>query len=176
VWIPVLNVAQDTSGSFALRYAALAMSKPNTLAALIAQVESDNNPDAIRYDPNYVPDPTGLILAEKFNRCDANTATMLCRISWGLYQLEGDTLYLHQWEGSLAEYLASPNEQLRMFNRFVSAHGINYSVSELVDDAEKRASFAHHYNGAIVAYGAQLLRSLELETAAGHPTLTQFRG
>lgn len=151
------------------------MSKPNTLAELIAQVESDNNPDALRHDSQYLPDPTGLILAEKFNRCDANTAALLCRISWGLYQLEGDTLYLHQWEGTLAEYLASPSEQLRMFNRFLSAHAINYSCSELLEDAEKRASFAHHYNGAIVAYGAQLLRNLEPETIAGRSAVTQFR-
>lgn len=138
------------------------MTTPVDLAELVAAVESSQSPYKIHYDPGYHPDLRAIDDIKKANGCDGPTAHIIAGCSWGLYQIEGDSLYLTcGWTFPIVSYLTSPGSQRVAFMRFITTRHIGYNLGDVVNDVVKRNDFAHHYNGDISAYSARLLKVYE---------------
>lgn len=128
-----------------------------TLSAVIAQVESGNDPWKTRYEPTVyaryasVGDGGASVLAhqikafETLHGCSPDTARMLLSTSWGRYQAMGFNLNQH-----VVKFAADAAAQDAEFARFVGAIGVTgdqmADASWLSDDAAGLA-FAAKYNG-----------------------------
>jgi len=117
-----------------------------TLADLIAQIESTNNPFALRYEPEHKPSMRFVDRMIKTCACSEATAMMLCMTSFGLYQIMGDELMSLGLSISPMQYLSEPDLQLTMFTDFVDQNKIDFPLISLKDEAT-RMHFARVYNG-----------------------------
>jgi len=118
-----------------------------TLAQLIAQAESSNNAQALRFEPNYSANDANILAIKILHKCNNSTASTLASMSWGLYQIMGDNLAKMGLSVSLIDYLNSPDIQDDYFLRYCVLNGINYSLSEIQSDRQKLLNFATRYNG-----------------------------
>lgn len=136
-----------------------------TLSRLVAQVESENNPTLVRYEPNWRY--TTHECVAKFHRAHrpgkmtGQTALMLLSCSWGKYQIMGSNLYDMGYSEPLVKFAASEYLQELWFHNFIQLRKINFTLSEIIGDKEKREQFAHRYNGDKTVYSARLLNVYE---------------
>lgn len=120
------------------------------LSDVIATIESENNPFAVRYEPHHIPRNFFVQSMQKAcggpAACSAETARMFCMCSFGLYQIMGDGLIDLGLSVSPIIFMQSRQMQDAFFNEFCKKKGILYSVEQLKDDAT-RYRFATYYNG-----------------------------
>lgn len=125
------------------------------LSDVVAQVESRNNPLAMRYEPAYQPSVRGLRLTSDLavnGFIDRITAGVICKTSWGAYQIMGNNLYdLMDYRHTLFSFLSSPQKQLDIFIAFVqhAKFGFDNPTFTQLTNAELDA-FAQYYNGSLV--------------------------
>lgn len=132
---------------------------PSTLAELVALAESDNNRLAVRYEPAFPLDQQTINKCKSANHCNEATAIILCRMSFGKYQMMAYNLYLYRYEKCVFEFVDSDNDQLSQFLNFIAARNINYTLDEILHDTPKMNNFAKHYNGNAQQYSAHLLET-----------------
>lgn len=134
-----------------------------TLSQLVARIESNNQPQALRFEPKFATSQIArdrCISAHKPAYMNNSTAEMICRTSWGLFQIMGENLYTVCGLGSpISHFMIDRDTQERAFYAFVRARGINYSIEELRAEETKRVNFARKYNGSS-AYVANIKREL----------------
>jgi hypothetical protein len=130
--------------------------KPSTLKQLIAQIESNNNPLAIRYEPAHNPKTYYINRMATIANCSLPTAAVLCSCSFGAYQIMGDGLIDLGLEVSPLAYVNAPAMQDLFFNEFITRNNINYSLDDLRANPAHISAFARRYNGDVVAYSAKI--------------------
>ncbi len=121
-----------------------------TLAKVIAAVESGPFPYAMRFEPVVYARTSPLAVvsaAMKANRCNKVTAQVILSSSWGLFQIMGFNLY-----GSLGvtiaigPYLFDSEQQFNAFKAFVKLNGFDPDNFDFGNDTLIQA-FARSYNG-----------------------------
>lgn len=117
------------------------------LAGLIAQVESDGNQYAVRFEPAYNAHQNDIIIMENLAKCNYSTAKILCSMSWGSYQIMGDNLIHLGLSISPFEYLESPAIQREFFDAYCMADHLDMTLNDVLGNPEKRMLFARLYNG-----------------------------
>lgn len=134
-----------------------------TLSQLIAQIESGNVPWAVRLEPAFKPSAPAInncIAAHKPAYMNRATAEMICRCSWGTFQIMGENLYtICKVRVPVAHFMADDDAQLQAFHAHNKAKGIEYDLADMRDEA-KRVHFARRYNGS-AAYAAKILALME---------------
>lgn len=128
-----------------------------TTADLIAQVESNGNPYACRFEPAYTPRQWPAMA--RLANCSESTAKVLCAMSFGLYQIMGDNLIALGVTVSPLAYCADTNLQLATFNKFLDRNRINFSLDGLISYSINRETFSRAYNGPgnVAAYSQRIL-------------------
>lgn len=139
-----------------------------TLGTIIAYIESHGNPKALRFEPLVY----GRIFSSEANaiinrivnihRCTYHTAAVILSTSYGLFQIMGENIYAENgYDKTIFDYCIDIGAQLKMFNDFVIARRINYSVHDLLIESNRK-TFAEHYNGPanIEDYSNHILESL----------------
>lgn len=122
---------------------------PQTTAQLIAQIESDNNQYAMRYEPDVSISKASQSAIKKHNPFSDVTCVIIGKTSWGLYQIMGYNIYKRGYAKQIGEYLNDPQAQLFMFNRFLDENDINFSIEYLKESKTAREKFAKVYNGSV---------------------------
>lgn len=146
------------------------------LADVIAEVESGRRPTEFRFEPELYEhwraalpaaapgDPKAVLVAKisGIHHCSAPTATVIACTSWGLFQLLGENLFAGPWQRTVVEFVNDAAAQRDAFDRFLARHGIAYTLTELIQDPQKRRHFIATYNGplAVDAYWAQIKRAV----------------
>lgn len=130
------------------------------LSDVVAQVESSNNPLSMRYEPAWVPHNE--VNAQKYAAngwIDEPTAAMICKTSWGKYQIMGDNLYgTLQYTGTIVDFMTNTLRQLRFFQAFL--RGIGFSDGLFGEMSSVQIlDFAEKYNGNGPAYAQALQRA-----------------
>lgn len=129
-----------------------------TLNDLIAAVESDGDQYAIRYEPNHQPRFSFIeSMRDKFQISTA-TAEMMCKCSWGMYQIMGDELMALNLSIHPVQFCCSIGTQNVLLQEYLDAHHINLTLDELRGDKQKLEMFARIYNGPdnVDAYVARM--------------------
>jgi hypothetical protein len=127
-----------------------------TLSELIAQTESANKPFALRFEPHYQPSQANVLKCAAMNQCTYPTAEMICRCSWGLFQIMGDNLYSLGLDMSISQYWTDTDIQATYFHRFLAAKKIDFELDEILADKSVRERFASKYNGSLL-YAERLM-------------------
>lgn len=134
-----------------------------TLSQLIAQIESGDVPWAVRIEPAFKPSVQAInncIAAHKPAYMNRGTAEMICRSSWGRYQIMGENLYtICKVRMPVAHFVADDDAQLQAFHAHNKAKGIDYDLADMRDEA-KRVHFARRYNGS-AAYAKKITELLK---------------
>jgi hypothetical protein len=129
------------------------MIKTILLSDCVAQVESSNCLGALRFEPGYQPSPLGVGQAAKHatgSWIDNLTAETIAKCSYGRFQIMGDNLYnAMQYTGTIWDFVASPIQQLFMFNKFAARGKFTDAPFSGLTRADINA-FALYYNGSIV--------------------------
>jgi hypothetical protein len=128
------------------------------LETCVALVESENNPDAIRFEPaTYnASKPSAWIAAQVpnivkafggDNVCDLATATMLACTSFGIYQMLGANVWAFgKYTGTLAQFIGSRADQYACYTRFLS--NLFSPTEDVTSWTDKRfQQFAVYQNG-----------------------------
>ncbi len=135
------------------------------LSDVVAWVESGGNILAMRYEPLWIPQNASAVKASAVaGYMDEATADMICKCSWGKYQIMGDNLYGPLgFKSTLFDLLSSPSLQLELFRKFIGLHGFNDApfLTMLPNDLIR---FAMAYNGSAV-YADSLRKAYTYLTA-----------
>ena len=144
-----------------------------TLDAVIAQVESSNNPRCLRFEDHLYgvwssPLKTGVqntVLANirRLNVCSLPTAEMIACTSWGRYQLLGQNLYDPcRCQLDIVSYLYGEDEQRNCFDLFLKSRRIDFTLDQIVADEPTRTHFITVYNGpaAVDAYWERMQQAI----------------
>lgn len=139
----------------------------STTSQLVALVESNNQPSAIRYEPNwrYVT-PALISLCKKSHPAvymSDDTARALMMFSYGKYQIMGSVLYEIGYKSTLLEFQNSTMLQDAWFKEFVHKRDIDFSLDQLRASIADRERFGQRYNGDAKGYAAKLVRVMKLE-------------
>jgi len=123
------------------------------LSDCVAQIESSNNSGALRYEPGYQPSALGIGQAAKFatgSWIDKLTAETIVKCSYGRFQIMGDNLYnAMQYSKTIWHFVATPQDQLDIFNEFLTrGHFKNVTFESMV--RSEVVAFALYYNGSAV--------------------------
>jgi len=136
----------------------------STTSQLIALVESNNQPGALRFEPlwKYATDA----LCQECIRAhpaymNVTTARALLMFSYGKYQIMGSVLYELGYKGTLLQFQNDTTLQDAWFETFCSKREINYTITEIAFDPTARARFALRYNGDKIGYAAKLVRAMK---------------
>lgn len=138
----------------------MSISIPTSLSELVSLAESANNPQAIRYEQYFKPSIVAITNCKKYNgnTLSFSTANMLCKTSFGLFQIMGENIYGPlKYQKSVFDFVQSETDQLELFIRFIRWRGINYTLEEILHDPEKRERFSRRYNGDAVTYSKHLI-------------------
>jgi lysyl-tRNA synthetase class I len=107
------------------------------LKEVIAYVESNNNPFALRYEESYFTKAEKkenekiLNLIQAFNRCSKDTAKVIFAMSFGLYQILGVNLYsICELKYSVGEFLCYKDLQDTAFFTFCKKRDIDLEKVE----------------------------------------------
>lgn len=123
-----------------------------TISELIAKVESNNVQWAMRYEAHFKPSVAAInncIAAHRPAFMSRSTAEMICKTSWGKYQIMGENLYtICGLKDSVNLYMSDADLQEETFFRFLEKRDINYTVEQILEDAGKMSKFARRYNGS----------------------------
>lgn len=130
---------------------------PTTIAELIALAESDNNSQAIRYEPAFNSDAATIEKCRKANNCNSATAAQLCKMSFGKYQMMAYNLYFYGYSKSVFDFVNSDNDQLQAFTSFLVRRGINFSLNDILTNPAILAKFSRTYNGNAELYSKHLI-------------------
>jgi len=135
----------------------------STISQLIALVESNNQPGALRFEPlwKYATDE----LCQQCIRShpafmNMATARALLMFSYGKYQIMGSVLYELGYKGTLLDFQNSTTLQDAWFETFVNKRGIACELSDLAKYPNVRLTFGRKYNGAAEAYAAKLVNAM----------------
>jgi hypothetical protein len=139
-----------------------------TLASVIKAIESGGSPHRPRFEyhafmawpwtPAY-----DRILAK--HQCTRDTAQMIAATSWGAYQMLGVNIFDPAISGvdpdHLFAYVADASMQDASFANFLKAKGIDWTLQELLGDADRMQRFCERWNGPAntAAYAALIRRS-----------------
>jgi len=128
-----------------------------SLADVIGEIESSNNPSAIRFEPSVYAGGKNESVIQAImaaNDCDRDTACVLYACSFGEFQIMGFNLWgetnLLGSTCTLAHYLIDQDLQADTFDHFLILNNIDWSLSQLLADPEKLDRFAAVYNGSLV--------------------------
>lgn len=145
------------------------------LSDVIAWIESRGNPHALRFEPgvyarltNGAMTPAHAAIVKRIvsiHNCSIPTAQVIYSTSFGLYQLMGFNLYaddsVNSTDLDVVTFCATPKEQTRVFNAFVSRETIPYAPQVLAQFETARETFARIYNGDEQAYAQSIVESLQ---------------
>ena len=132
------------------------MIEPSDLAAIIAQVESNDNPQTLRYEPGLMaqwaamnPVRSAILTSiSGLHDCSHDTAHMIACTSWGRYQILGENLYERGLVNvTVFAYVADPKLERLAFDAFLIRKEIGFALQDIIDDETKRAKFIAAYNG-----------------------------
>jgi hypothetical protein len=140
---------------------------PTSLSELVSLAESANNKQAIRYEQYFKPSIAAITNCKKHNgnTLSFSTANMLCKTSFGLFQIMGENIYGPlKYQKSIFDFVQSETDQLELFNRFIKWRGIDNTLEEILHDSEKRKRFSRRYNGDGITYSKYLI---DVFTGAG---------
>jgi hypothetical protein len=137
-----------------------------TLADLIAQVESNGNPLAVRFESDHNPATHFIVAMMQSAACSYNTAKILCSMSWGKFQIMGDELMSLGLTVSPLALVHDDDMQVDFFNRYCLSDHLTLTLADILTDASKRQLFARLYNGP-GNVGAYVLRIEEIAKANG---------
>jgi hypothetical protein len=123
------------------------------LSQVVAQVESSGDIFALRYEPTYEPSSASIVACRSAasSYMSVESARMICKTSWGRYQIMGDNLYgsAIQLRDNIIQYASNEILQLHSFATFIGSLGFQdvdfATLSEL--DLQK---FALAYNGSLI--------------------------
>lgn len=130
-----------------------------TLAQLIAQVESNGNSLAVRFEPAHHSAENFVAKMQELAKCNFVTAQILCAMSWGSFQIMGDNLVALGLSVSPFEYLHDEIMQCDFFSRFCATDHISLTLDDVLTDVSKRQLFARLYNGPgnFMAYAQRIV-------------------
>jgi hypothetical protein len=132
----------------------------------IAQIESNDNQYALRFEPHvYSRNKKQPILDNiiKLNRCSHDTAKMIYSTSWGCWQLMGFNIYANNTGVRIGEFIASRGIQENYARAFLKNMNADaWDVASLLT-VEGSQDFARHYNGPgdVINYGSKLRNALK---------------
>lgn len=131
----------------------------STLADLIAQVESNGNSYAVRFEPKYTPAEHAPFTMMELCKCNFTTAKVLCAVSWGKFQVMGDMLIRLGLNVSPFKYMADDAMQNDFFGRYMAADRLTLTLDDVLNHPQQRALFVRLWNGPgnIDGYSARLL-------------------
>lgn len=129
-----------------------AKSSTLTLADVVARVESNNNKYAMRFEPAWKVGQSMINQVASLNKCDTATAQIVCKTSFGAYQIMGSNLYYLGLTQPIGAFMNDPAMQQMFFVAFVRSRMIDFELDDVLDDDEKGRMFALHYNGNPAAY------------------------
>jgi len=138
------------------------MVQDTTLGMVIAWIESNNNNQAIRFEPGIHEKIHTRMFGDKIitniraiHKCTYETAAIIYSSSFGKYQIMGNALYDPQFidqKTTIFSYCgvgdAANVAQDADFCTFTKHRGIGFSVRELLE-LTNRQKFALHYNGSL---------------------------
>jgi N-acetylmuramidase len=132
-----------------------------TISRLVAQVESENQFSAVRFEPawRYVTRESIKRFHEAHRpvRMTDSTVRTLLSCSWGKYQMMGSNLYDMGFSSPLVTFAASEYLQDVWFEIFLEQRKIKYTLEEIISDRAKRENFAKKYNGDAATYSIRLM-------------------
>ena len=143
------------------------------LAAVIKAVESNGNPYRPRFEFSAFMRWPWSAVHDRITRkhlCSEDTAKMIGATSWGAYQMLGVNIFDQDISGvdpdHLFAYVADSDMQDASFAGFVKAKGIDFTLADLLGDADKMQQFVSRWNGPgnIAGYSA-LIRKKATEVA-----------
>jgi len=147
-----------------------------TLAKIIANVESNNHLKAVRFEPKLFTSWKNKLLRFKrieiFNKCNWETALMIGATSWGKYQILGYNLWeMLGYDHDFIMYLCSEDHQDKMFRNFISIIAKESDVEIFCDKILKQLEFLKL--NKVHELGNRLKEFLK-ETQKYITTLTEF--
>ncbi len=139
---------------------------PRALQAVIARIESSDNPYALRFEPAvYAAGASASLIARIAAVHDADDATgrVIAATSWGLFQIMGFNLWSgpHPYAGTFFEYCADDVAQRLAFETFLADRGMDFTLESLLASASRLVAFATFYNGDGIRY-ARAMRDAAL--------------
>ena len=137
---------------------------PRALQDVIARIESSGNPFALRFEPAvYAGDVAPSVAARiaTLHGADYETGRVIAATSWGLFQIMGFNLWAgpHAYTGTLYEFCADTIAQRLAFETFLADRGMNFTLAELLGNANKLIAFAAAYNGDGIRYARAMRES-----------------
>ena len=137
---------------------------PRALQDVIARIESSSNPFALRFEPTvYAGDVAPSVAARiaTLHGADYETGRVIAATSWGLFQIMGFNLWggPHAYAGTLYEFCADTIAQRLAFETFLADRGMNFTLAELLGNANKLIAFAAAYNGDGIRYARAMRES-----------------
>lgn len=128
------------------------------LALVIRDIESSDNPHAIRFEATlYSSSNVGAIwstIAAK-NKCTLGTAKMIAYTSYGWYQIMGFNLYELGLDSDIADYMTDTALQTQLYGEFLDKKKINVRLAAMLVNQNLLDLFAVTYNGSL-KYGAAI--------------------
>ncbi len=125
-----------------------------TLLEVVAQVESNNNPAAVRFEKAaFEAQGCGAISIRKIiarnGGCSPETAGMIYWSSWGRFQIMGFSLYgaFIDYPGNLRQFWTADAEQEQVFRRFIGSCGWTGDTDFASFTTGHVMDFARFYNG-----------------------------
>ena len=139
---------------------------PRALQAVIARIESSDNPAALRFEPAIYAAGASAPLISRIaavHDADDATARMIAATSWGLFQIMGFNLWSgpHSYAGTCFEYCGDIIAQRLAFETFLKDRGMDYTLAALLNNAHLLIAFATFYNGDGIRY-ARAMRDAAL--------------
>ena len=137
---------------------------PRALQDVIARIESSGNPFALRFEPTvYTADVAPSVAARiaTLHGADYETGRVIASTSWGLFQIMGFNLWAgaHAYNGTLYEFCADTIAQRLAFETFLADRGMNFTLAELLGNANRLIAFAAAYNGDGIRYARTMRKS-----------------
>lgn len=117
------------------------------LSKIIGTLESNMQPRSVRFEPAYRPSAAHVRSMSLRAGCNADTARILCAMSFGLFQIMGTTLLDLGMQCSPLTYCCNEPLQVAFFEKFCKARGIAFTADQLAQDPALRLKFAQAYNG-----------------------------
>ena len=136
----------------------MTQSKFITLADLIAQVESNGNQYAVRFEPHFTPSDRNIFKMANLCKCSNETARVLCSMSFGYYQIMGNNLISLDLMITPFQFMAYTGQEI-YFNRYCIRNNCEYTLDDVINDESKRLDFARKYNGPgnVEAYAQRII-------------------
>jgi hypothetical protein len=133
------------------------MDTPTTLGTIIAWIESNDDTQALRFEPTVYQRIHADLFADKIianirriHQCTYETAAVIYSTSYGKYQIMGNALYDPSFLNmpiTFFDFVNKLSAQDTAFTRFVESHKIDFTPQQLLN-VNNAQTFAIHYNGS----------------------------